>query len=116
MSESNPKVLFSIQSSNLNGTVVVPGDKSISHRALMFGSIAIGETRIEGMLESEDTIKTLEAMRSLGVNIEHHKDAKEDCWIINGRGVGAYSTDLNGKGMITSSTLWKGRRHLLELS
>ena len=112
MSESNPKILFSNQSSDLHGKVVVPGDKSISHRAIMFGSIAIGETRIQGLLESEDTIKTLEAMRSLGVNIKYNNDAKEDCWIINGRGVGGL---LEPNNVIDMGNAGTGSRLLLGL-
>lgn len=67
----------------LQGTVRVPGDKSISHRALMIGGLAIGETCIEGLLEGEDILRTMEALRSLGVNIEK----KAGNWIVNGRGV-----------------------------
>ena len=59
----------------LRGTIKVPGDKSISHRALMIGGLAIGETSIEGLLEGEDVLKTVEALRSLGVSIE-----KKNCW------------------------------------
>jgi 3-phosphoshikimate 1-carboxyvinyltransferase len=68
----------------LQGTVQVPGDKSISHRALMIGGLSIGETLIEGLLEGEDVLKTLEALRSLGVVIE--KKAAGN-WLVRGRGV-----------------------------
>lgn len=68
----------------LQGTIKVPGDKSISHRALMIGGLAIGETCIEGLLESEDVLKTLEALRSLGVKIEKKTSGN---WIVKGRGV-----------------------------
>ena len=54
---------------NLRGEIKVPGDKSISHRALIFGSIAEGETNIEGFLHSEDPLSTAECLRKLGVNI-----------------------------------------------
>lgn len=55
----------------LTGTVEIPGDKSISHRALMLGAIATGSTQIDGFLEGEDTIATLHAFRALGVRIDH---------------------------------------------
>ena len=60
---------------NLQGIITVPGDKSISHRALIIGSIAQGETLIEGFLHSEDPISTADCLRKLGVNIPHiYKD------------------------------------------
>lgn len=55
----------------LGGTLTVPGDKSISHRALMLGALATGTTRIEGFLEGEDCLATLAALRALGVKITH---------------------------------------------
>lgn len=54
----------------VRGCVRVPGDKSVSHRALMFGGIADGVTTVEGFLESEDCLATLKALRALGVTIE----------------------------------------------
>jgi len=54
----------------VRGEVTVPGDKSISHRAVLLGAIATGTTEIEGFLESEDCLATLGAMRAMGVNIE----------------------------------------------
>src|ERR1044072_4771361 len=54
----------------VSGAVRVPGDKSISHRALMLGSIADGVTEVSGFLESEDCLATMRAMRALGVTIE----------------------------------------------
>ena len=49
----------------------MPGDKSISHRALMFGALAVGETRITGLLEGEDVLRTAAAMRALGAEVTH---------------------------------------------
>ena len=49
----------------LTGRVSVPGDKSISHRALMFGALAVGETRIIGLLEGEDVLRTAAVMRAI---------------------------------------------------
>lgn len=67
------------------GTVRVPGDKSLSHRALMFAAMTIGETRIDGLLESGDVMATLEALRALGVTIEAGSDGS---WRVQGVGVG----------------------------
>ncbi|MFW5984873.1 MAG: 3-phosphoshikimate 1-carboxyvinyltransferase [Halanaerobiaceae bacterium] len=55
---------------NLTGKVDIPGDKSISHRAIIFSSLAEGKSRIQGFLESEDCLHTLEAFRKMGINIE----------------------------------------------
>jgi len=63
----------------------VPGDKSISHRSLMLGALAVGETRVTGLLEGEDVLATAEAMRQMGATIERQDEA----WLINGVGVGA---------------------------
>ncbi|MET0049791.1 MAG: 3-phosphoshikimate 1-carboxyvinyltransferase, partial [Candidatus Thiodiazotropha sp.] len=54
----------------LTGRIRVPGDKSISHRSIMLGSLAQGETRVNGFLEGEDSLATLNAFRSMGVSIE----------------------------------------------
>ena len=88
MTKDKSKILFSTPISNLGGRIVVPGDKSLSHRALMLGSISVGSTRIKGMLESEDTLRTMEAMKALGVSIHYKKTKSENYWTIHGRGVG----------------------------
>jgi 3-phosphoshikimate 1-carboxyvinyltransferase len=69
----------------LTGRVTVPGDKSISHRALMFGALAVGETRITGLLEGEDVLRTAAAMCALGAEVAHDTDGT---WRVSGRGVG----------------------------
>jgi 3-phosphoshikimate 1-carboxyvinyltransferase len=69
----------------LTGTVRVPGDKSISHRALMFGALAVGRTEITGLLEGEDVLATAAAMRALGAGVERRPDG---AWIIDGVGLG----------------------------
>jgi 3-phosphoshikimate 1-carboxyvinyltransferase len=69
----------------LNGRIAVPGDKSISHRALMFGALAIGETRITGLLTGEDVLRTAAAMRALGAEVSHDADGT---WRVAGRGIG----------------------------
>lgn len=71
--------------SALKGRVRVPGDKSISHRALMLGCLAVGETRVEGMLEGEDVLATAAAMRAFGATVER---TGEGAWTIHGVGVG----------------------------
>lgn len=69
----------------LSGVVRVPGDKSISHRALMLGALAVGETVIEGLLEGEDVLRTAAAMRALGARAD--RDAG-GIWRLHGRGIG----------------------------
>jgi len=60
------KLLARRPAAGLTGRVAVPGDKSISHRALMFGALAVGRTRITGLLQGEDVLRTAAAMRALG--------------------------------------------------
>jgi 3-phosphoshikimate 1-carboxyvinyltransferase len=67
--------------------VRVPGDKSISHRALIFGAMTVGETRIEGLLEGEDVLNTARAMRALGASVER---TGEGAWRVHGVGVGGF--------------------------
>jgi 3-phosphoshikimate 1-carboxyvinyltransferase len=67
--------VFSIQpGGHLRGSVRVPGDKSVSHRAIMLGGIAQGRTEVNGFLEGEDTLATLAAFRAMGVSIVRDKD------------------------------------------
>jgi len=63
----------------------VPGDKSISHRSLMLGALAVGETVIEGLLEGEDVLRTAAAMRALGASAVREGDGR---WRVHGRGIG----------------------------
>lgn len=69
----------------LAGRLRVPGDKSISHRALMLGALAVGETRIEGLLEGEDVLCTAAAIRALGAEVLREGEGR---WRVAGRGVG----------------------------
>ncbi len=69
----------------LSGSLRVPGDKSISHRALMIAGLAVGDSRIEGLLEGEDVLRTAAAMRALGSDIERGADGR---WHARGRGPG----------------------------
>ena len=68
----------------LSGAVRVPGDKSVSHRALMFGALAVGETVITGLLEGEDVLRTAAAMRALGAEVARDGEV----WRVAGRGIG----------------------------
>ncbi len=69
----------------LVGRIAVPGDKSISHRALMLGGLAVGRTRVEGLLEGEDVLRTAAAMRALGAAVEREAAS---VWRIDGVGIG----------------------------
>ncbi|MET3588974.1 3-phosphoshikimate 1-carboxyvinyltransferase [Bartonella silvatica] len=72
------------KSTRLSGTIKIPGDKSISHRSLILGGLASGETYIHGLLESDDVLKTAAAMQAMGACIQK----KNDLWIIRGTGNG----------------------------
>ncbi len=76
---------MSSKTSSFSGRLTVPGDKSISHRALMVAASAVGVTKICGLLEGEDVLATAQALRLLGVNIEKSADGD---WCVTGRGVG----------------------------
>ncbi len=69
----------------LSGKVTVPGDKSISHRALMFGALAVGRTEINGLLEGEDVLATAAALRAMGAGIERTESGR---WLVDGVGLG----------------------------
>ncbi len=77
--------IISIKSKKLSGEIFVPGDKSISHRALILGACAVGKTTIENLLESEDVLATLNALSELGVNIKKIKNS----WEVHGNGLGS---------------------------
>jgi 3-phosphoshikimate 1-carboxyvinyltransferase len=72
----------------LTGKVRVPGDKSISHRALILGALAVGPTRISGLLEGEDVLNTANAMRALGASVERTGDF---AWLVRGVGVAGFA-------------------------
>ena len=76
------------KSGPLSGRAEVPGDKSISHRALIFGAMAVGETRITGLLEGQDVLDTAKAMRAFGAEVTRHG---EGAWSVHGVGVGGFS-------------------------
>jgi 3-phosphoshikimate 1-carboxyvinyltransferase len=72
----------------VQGRVRIPGDKSISHRALILGALTVGETTISGLLEGEDVLHTAAAMRALGARVER---AGENGWRVHGVGVGGFA-------------------------
>lgn len=77
--------LAACQSGPLTGRAAVPGDKSISHRALMFGALSLGETRITGLLEAADVLATAGAVKRLGAGVSHGAEGE---WVVTGRGIG----------------------------
>jgi 3-phosphoshikimate 1-carboxyvinyltransferase len=101
MSDFSPKPLTSRLSSRLTGSIAVPGDKSISHRALMFGAIAEGETTIEGLLEGEDVLHTAEALRRLGATINR---VGVGAWRVTGRPLGTLAEPAQVLDMGNSGT------------
>ncbi len=96
-----------LPSAPLTGRIRVPGDKSISHRALMFGALAVGRSRISGLLEGEDVLATAAALRAMGARIERAGDG----WVVDGVGVGSLlqpeqALDMGNSG--TSTRLLMG--------
>ena len=75
------------KSGPLTGTALVPGDKSISHRALIFGAMAVGETTITGLLEGQDVLDTAKAMQAFGATVTQHGPG---AWSVHGVGVGGF--------------------------
>ncbi|MBU2653306.1 3-phosphoshikimate 1-carboxyvinyltransferase [Acidomonas methanolica] len=84
----------------LGGEIAVPGDKSISHRALMFAALARGVTRISGLLEGEDVLRTAAAMRALGADIR--REGAE--WVVESAGVQGFSEPADVLDMGNSGT------------
>jgi len=98
---ASPTPLESRSSGPLNGKVRVPGDKSISHRALILGALSVGETRISGLLEGEDVLNTGKSMRALGARVERTGDF---AWKVNGVGVGGFAQPQNALDFGNSGT------------
>ncbi len=80
------------KSGPLKGEALVPGDKSISHRALIFGAMAVGETTITGLLEGQDVLDTAKAMRAFGAEVVQHG---QGAWSVRGVGVGGFSEPVD---------------------
>ncbi|WP_281708569.1 3-phosphoshikimate 1-carboxyvinyltransferase [Phaeobacter italicus] len=80
-----PIPMTSHRANPLKGVAEVPGDKSISHRSIILGALAVGETKITGLLEGEDVLDTAKAMRAMGAEVTKHDDGS---WSVHGVGVG----------------------------
>jgi 3-phosphoshikimate 1-carboxyvinyltransferase len=89
---SKPRPLAARRSAGLRGSAAVPGDKSVSHRALILGAMTIGETRISGLLEAEDVLNTAEAMRAFGAEVVRDETG---AWRVYGTGVGGWGEPKN---------------------
>jgi 3-phosphoshikimate 1-carboxyvinyltransferase len=85
---SQNKPLISRKSASLTGRVLAPGDKSVSHRALILGALSVGETAISGLLEAEDVLNTAGAMRKLGADVVRKGGGR---WTVHGVGVGGFA-------------------------
>ncbi len=85
----------------LRGRLRAPGDKSISHRALILAALAVGRTRISGLLEGEDVINTAKAMRALGSRVER---VGEGAWVIDGVGVSGFAEPASALDFGNSGT------------
>jgi 3-phosphoshikimate 1-carboxyvinyltransferase len=88
MSHSPAQPMTAHKSGPLTGTAEVPGDKSISHRALIFGAMAVGETKVTGLLEGQDVLDTARAMRAFGADVVQHAPGS---WSVHGVGVGGFA-------------------------
>ena len=84
----SPMSMTARRSGPLTGRAEVPGDKSISHRALILGALAVGETRISGLLEGQDVLDTASAMRAFGAEVTRHGPGD---WSVHGVGVGGFA-------------------------
>jgi 3-phosphoshikimate 1-carboxyvinyltransferase len=96
-----PRGLISAPVSRFGGTARVPGDKSISHRSLMLGAIAVGETVIHGLLEGDDVRHTAAAMQALGATVAREPDGT---WRVRGLGVGGLNEPAQVLDMGNSGT------------
>jgi len=94
----------------LNGTIAVPGDKSISHRSLILGALTVGESTVHGLLEGDDVLATARALRSYGADIQRGDDG---VWRINGLGIGGLMAPSDILDLGNSGT---GARLLLGLA
>jgi len=80
------------RSGPLKGTAEVPGDKSISHRALILGALSVGETVVTGLLEGQDVLDTASAMRAFGAEVVRHGEGH---WTVQGVGVGGFAEPVD---------------------
>ena len=108
-SNNNSDVVFSVEPGGaLHGNLRVPGDKSISHRSIMFGSLAEGTTEITGFLEGEDSLATLRAFKDMGVEIEGPQDGKVTIKGVGMHGLKTPDGSLNLGNSGTSMRLLSG--------
>lgn len=99
-----PMTLVAETSHALTGTITIPGDKSISHRSLMFSALAIGESQISGLLEGEDVLSTAQALREMGAKIHVETDKGQRIWKVTGVGVGGLMQPETALDMGNSGT------------
>ncbi|WP_323022736.1 3-phosphoshikimate 1-carboxyvinyltransferase [Pararhodobacter sp.] len=85
---ATPIPMIARRSPALTGVAQIPGDKSISHRALILGALSVGETKITGLLEGQDVLDTAAAMRAFGATVTRHGEGE---WTVNGVGVGGFA-------------------------
>ncbi|WP_339826901.1 3-phosphoshikimate 1-carboxyvinyltransferase [uncultured Parasphingorhabdus sp.] len=100
MTSNTPQPVTFKPSGPLTGKISVPGDKSISHRALILSALAVGKSRITGLLEGEDVLATADALRAMGARIEKAGDV----WTVYGVGVGGLMQPDNAIEMGNSGT------------
>ncbi|MBM07258.1 MAG: 3-phosphoshikimate 1-carboxyvinyltransferase, partial [Oceanibulbus sp.] len=91
-SHGSPIPMSSRACGPLSGTAEVPGDKSISHRSLILGAMAVGETTITGLLEGQDVLDTAKAMRAFGAEVIDHGGGS---YSVHGVGVGGFAEPDN---------------------
>jgi len=89
---ADPIPMIARKSGPLTGRAEVPGDKSISHRALILGALSVGETRVTGLLEGQDVLDTAAAMRAFGAEVTQHAPG---AWSVFGVGVGGFAEPAN---------------------
>lgn len=92
------------KSTSINGKINVPGDKSISHRAVLLGAMGEGPCQVSGLLESEDVLCTIAAMRALGAKISESTIGDEKSWLIEGVGVGGFQEPAHALDFGNSGT------------
>ncbi|MCA0997081.1 3-phosphoshikimate 1-carboxyvinyltransferase [Alloyangia pacifica] len=90
-SHGDPIPMIARKSAGLKGEANVPGDKSISHRSLILGAMAVGETKVTGLLEGQDVLDTAKAMQAFGAEVEK----RGDTWHVHGVGVGGFAEPGN---------------------
>ena len=101
MTDHSPSPRSFSASRPLKGRIAIPGDKSISHRALMLSALAVGTSRVTGLLEGHDVLATAAAMRAMGTSIERQDDGE---WVIDGVGVGGLLQPREALDMGNSGT------------